>query len=285
MDQQTQLDEEAAKAVEIEVEADAEVEAEAQDTVAAEEPGEIVVTIEGEEPEVDDESDLGEKGKAALARAREAAKANAAEVRRLKAELAARAQPQTEPELKRPTMEECGFKEEVYEARLEAYIKAKSERDAKRQAEEKAAQEKEAAFAAKKSAYYEKRATVGVDDDLQAIVTDALNAYQQSVLIDAAEDPAKVVAALARNPKVLKELAAETDVHRFAYKLAKIEGKIQVTQKTITAESKLKGGGAASAGGSLQSQLERAEAAAERTGDRTEVIRIRRMMREQGNKA
>jgi hypothetical protein len=109
-----------------------------------------------------------------------------------------------------------------------------------------------------------------------------LTPQQQSALMDASLDPAKVVAALAKTPKVLDELSGIKEIHKFTYRLAQIEGKITMTTKAPPPpESKLRGGVAVPAG-NLAAQLKAAEDRAEQTGDRTEVQRIKRQMREAG---
>jgi hypothetical protein len=265
------------------------VEAEGQDTLAAEE--EVVISIEGEEPEPDPdaevEAELGEAGKRALKAAREAAKEAAKEAREAKARLAeieAATKPK-EPELKRPTLEDCGFNEDVYAENLAKFLAADEKRkadEAKAKQAEKAAND---AYEAKRTKYFDDRAKVGVDADAEARVVSKLNAQQQTALMKASRDPAKVVAALAKTPKVLDQLSATTDIIEFVYLLAQTEGKITVTTKAPPPpESKLRGGVAVPAG-NLTAQLEAAEKRADQTGDRTEVIRIRRAIREAGIKA
>lgn len=272
------------------------IEAEAVETPAEvetpvetpDEPEELVITIQGEEPEPDEdaeaEAELGDKGKRALQRAREAAKAAAAEAREVKAKLAeieARTRP-PEIEAKRPTMEECGFNEEQFAVRMGEYLEAKAKLDAKKAEADAEAKADEERYNEKLTAYKAARSKVGVDDEVQDRVVSQLSPAQQSILMDACADPAKVVAALASSPKVLAALAGEKKLHRFAYELAKVEGKIQMTAKSPPPpESKLRGG-TASPGGSLAAQLEAAEKRSEVTGDRTEVQRIKRQMREAG---
>jgi hypothetical protein len=266
-----------------------------QDTVEAEgaeaPEEEIVIAIEGEEPEADPdaevEAELGEAGKRALKAAREAAKEAAKEAREAKARLAeieAATKPK-EPELKRPTLEDCGFNEDVYADQLAKFLAA----DDKRKAEEAKAKEAEKASAdaynAKLARYHEERVKMGVDDDAQARVVAKLTPAQQTALMKYAANPTKLIAGLVRAPKMLADLSAITDIGAFIYQLPTAEGKITVTTKTPPPpESKLRGGVAVPAG-NLNAQLEAAEKRADQTGDRTEVIRIRRAIREAGIKA
>lgn len=243
--------------------------------------GEIVIAIDGEEPEPDEdaeiEAELGDKGRHALRALRDATKAARAEARELKAKLAEReaVQPAAQPEVKRPTMEDCGFNEESYADKMAEYLSAKAAADAKKATEAAEAKAREAAYQDKLTRYHAERPKVGVDDDAQAKVVGALTAQQQTALMDASGDPAKVVAALAKTPKVLAELAGIKEIHRFTYRLAQIEGKITVTTKEPPPpESKLRGGVAAEApinAGSLEKLRQKAEA----TGDYSAYFRAK----------
>lgn len=256
-----------------------------------EETGELIITIEGEAPEPDEdaevEADLGEKGRNALKAAREAAKQARSEASELKAKLAERdakaSPPAPEDDIgPEPTWAEFGYDDE---AAREATIKWN---DKKRAIEAKKAEAKaietarEAAYQDRLKRYYAERPKVGVDDDAQARVVAALNAGQQSALIDACNDPAKMVAALAKTPKILAELSTIKEIHKFTYRLAQIEGKITVTQKEPPApESRLRGTTVPGTG-NWAAMLAAAEKKAEASGDRTEVIRVRRQMRDAG---
>lgn len=265
------------------------VEAEGEDTVAAEEP-EIVVAVEGEEPEADPdaevEAELGEAGKRALKAAREAQKETARKLREAEAraaELEAKLKP-VEPEVKKPTLEECGWNEDVFAEKMAAYVIAEDKRKAAKAQEEAAEKAANDAYQARLTRYHEERVKLGVDDDAQARVVAKLSPAQQTAIMKYASDPTKLVAGLAKSPKMLDELSGITDIGAFIYKLPAAEGKITVSTKAPPPpESKLRGGTSSNAL-SLQSQLEAAEKKADATGDRTEVARLRRMIRAAGVK-
>ena len=222
-----------------------------QDTVEAE-AEEVVISIEGEEPEADPDAvpdeELGEAGKRALKAAREAAKESARKAREAEeraAAIEAQYKPK-EPEIKRPTLEDCGFNEDVFAEKMAAFVTAEDKRKAAATEEQNRQKASTEAYQAKLAKYHEDRTKVGVDDDAQARVVAKLSPQQQAALMDASMDPAKVVAALAKTPKVLDELAGIKEIHRFAYKLAQVEGKITMTTKAPPPpESKLRGGLAA----------------------------------------
>lgn len=253
--------------------------------------GEIIITLEGEDPEPDDlaevEAELGDKGKRALKAAREAQKAAAAEAREAKARLAeleAAVKPK-EPEIKRPSMEDCGFNEDIFAEKMAEYVASQEKARAAKREEEARAKAAEEAYQAKLNRYHAERTKVGVDDDAQARVVAALTPQQQSALMDASGDPAKVVAALARTPKVLAELSEIKEIHKFAYRLAQIEGKIQMTQKSPPPpETKLRGGGAV-AGAVSTTPLDKLRDQAEATGDYTAYLAEKRRRQAAGVKS
>ena len=257
-----------------------------EDTLAADD-GEIVISIDGEETDADEDTldpEIGEKGVNAIKAARIAAKEARAEAREAKAKLADYEAKVAKPvlELKRPTLEECEFNEDTFAARMADFVVGQRNVDAKKAEAAAAAKASETAYSEKLTRYHSERGKIGVDDDAQSRVVSALNEGQQTALMDASLDPAKVVAALAKTPKVLAELAGIKEIHRFTYRLAQIEGKIQMTTKAPPPpETRLRGGTSGGLG-TLASQLDAAESKAEASGDRTEVLRLKRAMRDAG---
>ena len=257
---------------------------EPQAEVPEDDGGEIVISIEGEEPEADPdaevEAELGDAGKRALKAAREAAKATAAKLREAEAKLAA-VEAQTKPKEEdvlgpRPVIADYGFNDDAHAEALLAWSEKKRALDAKKaeeQAAEKAANE---AYQAKLARYHAERVKVGVDDDAQAKVVAVLDERQQTALMHSCPEPEKMVAALAKTPKVLAEVAAIKDPLLFVRRLTQIEGKIQMTTKAPPPpESKLRGGGAAGEAISSQS-LDKLKAEADRTGDYTAYFAAKR---------
>lgn len=256
------------------------------------EPEEIIITLEGEEPEADefadiDDAELGDKGKRALKAARDAAKESARKARDAEARLAeieAATKPK-ELEIKRPSLEECGFNEDVFADQMVKYVAAQEKVKAAKVEEGARAKAAADAYQAKLDRYHTDRAKVGVDDDAQARVVSALSPQQQSALMDASADPAKVVAALAKTPKVLAELSDIKEIHKFAYRLAQIEGKIQMTTKAPPPpESKLRGGGSVVDAVSAV-PLEKLRDKAEATGDYTAYLAEKRRRQASGVKS
>jgi len=252
----------------------------------------LEVTIEGEEPDTDPdeeiEAELGDRGKRALQAARKAAKDAAAEARAAKAELAASraAVVVDEPELVEPTIEDCGYNEPLFKQKLRDFYAAEAKVEAKKQARIAEAQAETEDYQARIGKYVSAKTAMKVDDfdAAESMVRSKLTQAQQSIIIRNSDNPASTILALGRSKKALDDLASVKDPDRFAYALAKVEGKITVTTKTPPPpESKLRGGTSAS-GGSFTAQLAAAEKEAERTGDRSKIAAIRRDMKAAGVK-
>ena len=259
-----------------------------QDTVAAEE---VVISIEGEEPEADPDAvpdeELGEAGKRALKAAREAAKESARKAREAEeraAEIEARYKPK-EPEIKRPTLEDCGFNEDTYAERMAAFVVSEDKRKAALAEDEARQKADNDAYQAKLAKYHEERTKMGVDDDAQARVIAKLTPAQQTALMKYATDPTKLVAGLARSPKMLAELSGLKDIGAFIYQLPTAEGKITVSTKAPPPpETRLRSGGAPIDAVSTVS-LEKLRSAAEQSGDYTTYLAEKRRRAESGAKA
>lgn len=260
----------------------------------------LEIVIEGDEPEAapedqddDIEAELGDRGKRALQAARKAAKDAAAKARAAEAELAAEralkaAPAHDEPLPEKPTIEGCNYNTDVYDEKLREYFAAEQKDKAKKEARIAEAQAETEDYQKRLGNYVTAKQSMRVPDfdTAEAMVRSKLTQVQQSIIIRNSENPANMILALGRSKKALDDLAAIKDADRFAFALAKTEGKITVTQKSPPPpESKLRGGIGAGGGASLASQLAAAEKEADRTGDRTRVVQIKREIKAAGVKA
>lgn len=112
-------------------------------------------------------------------------------------------------------------------------------------------------------------------EEAEDAVREALSPVQQGLLLDGLEKPAVVVAALGLNPKLLKEVAAIQSPAKFVAKLAKLEDKVKVQPRKAPAPERKVGSTGAGAAASV-AHLQRLEAEADRTGDRTKVAQYKR---------
>lgn len=271
-----------------------EVEAPKEEVVTPppEEPKEeevLQITLGEAAPEEDDEeaeASIGDKGKRLVKKLRELAAEELKKNREMNARLAlleAQNAPKT-PELKRPTLADCSYDEDEFASKLLEYNNAKRKSDEAVAKEAKRVKDLEDAHQALIESYNVKKKVLPVPDyDLsEETVAKLLTKEQQAIILRNASEPEKFVYALGRSKKHLEELAAITDLDRFAFKLAKMEGSLTVTRKSAPPpESKVGGGSSAVVSHTdLNAQLAAAERDAERTGNRTKVIEIKRKMRE-----
>lgn len=265
-------------------------------------PAELVITIGDDAPEDDeeeiDETGLEEKQVSTLRTLRNRLKEQAREAReakRVAAEAAAKLaaiEAASKPRLQEKPMPmpvEYGYDDELYRKAVldwRAHDDAVKHQQA-REREEAARQEE--ALAAKARAYAEGKRALRVAnyDAAEQVVIADLTIDQQRTILEYAADPAKLVYALGQSHKARQELASIKDPRQFAYRLGQMERDIKVQErKPPPVETRLKGGNGAGAvvGGSWATRIASAEKKAERDGDWTEVIRIKKQARAAGAK-
>lgn len=253
---------------------------------------ETVVSIGSEEPPTSEDK---EGDSPVLADLRKRYRETSRELQRLKAQQASGQQPATQaaPTLrKKPTLEEHEYDAEKYDADLDKWYAEKhaaDKRAAEQEATRKAAQEAQAKAVQEIDAHYATtKAALKVKDYQEAEdeAAAALNVVQQSIVKAGAANPALLVYALGKNPKKLAELASIKDPVKFAVAVGKLETEVKVTKRpgsTKPAPERTPGGSNAG-GATSKATLERLEAEAERTGDRSRVIAYKRQMKAAGKK-
>lgn len=240
---------------------------------------EIEISIKGEEPP----PSAGKESAAWMRMRRE----NAELKRQLQGQ--GQAQPETvaDPGPK-PTLAACDFDEAAFEAKLDAWKDATAKAEARKQAEAKQGEEVTRFWQTRGEVYAKGREAYSAQAPkafaaAEAAVSAALSRAQQNVLLSVADDPASVVVALGRYPKLLEEVGKETDFIRLGAKLAKLEANLTKPEKpksnTPPPEQKVRGSGSGSGG--KDSTLEQLRAKADKTGDRTAVVEYLRKKREQ----
>lgn len=264
-DQTDELDEPEAEAEEPEtVEDDAEgdePEAEAEQAEAEEEEG-LVVSFGDEEPE--------EQTEAAPAWVKELRKQN----RELKAkvkELETVSAPKPQAVKAKPTLEGCDYDADKFETALLEWNAQKADAD-------RAEQEAKQAWQDRLKTYSEQKQALQVRDydDAEDTVRELMNDAQQGIILDAADDPAKLVYALGKNPTKAKELAGEKNLVRFAAKVAKMEMQLKVTPRKPAVAPERKPTGSGSTPTNMQGRLEKLKAEAEQSGDWTRFFAEKR---------
>ena len=267
--QRVAAEQEAGEGEETEDEKAARLEAERIAAEAAE--SEVVVTI-GEESPPSEEDDT--KAPEWVRELRKNHKAAQGRIRELEEQVKATAgAPMKAPELgAKPKLEDFDYDAEKFGAELESWHERKrvaDEAGRKKQQDDDAAK---AAWQAKLDAYGKAKAALKVKDfeDVEGVVQSVFSVTQQGVMLQGSENPALLVYALGKNPKKAKELASITDPVKFAFAVAKLETQVKATpRKAPPPEGKLSG--SAPLSGTVDSQLEKLRADAEKTGDYTKV--------------
>lgn len=232
---------------------------------------EIVIEIEGEEPDAANETP-------AIRQLREA---NRTQARRI-AELEAKDAPGEIQIGEKPTLESCEWDEERFENELVTWQERKRAKE--RAEQERVEQERKSAelWNGIESKYRAGAAQLRVpgfeekerkvDTTLPEIVRRAIKAY--------CDEPAKVIAALGTNDALLDRIASEKDPIKQLVTLVKLEGKMKVKRSRQIEPDKPLNSSAPLEVSSVNKQREKLEKEAARTGDRTELIAFNKAQRD-----
>ena len=175
-----------------------------------------------------------------------------------------------------PTMEDHDFDEDAYKADLRAWDreKAEAETETAQAGERQAAIQRD--WEADVAKFEQEKAELKVPDieEAQDAIASSFNLAQQAVIVKAAARPALLMYALSKSPAKLAELSKITDVIKLAAAVAKLEGTVKVTKrrKGPAIDRPQSGSGSIE---SKDKKLERLEKEAERTGERTELVRYK----------
>ena len=177
----------------------------------------------------------------------------------------------------KPTLESCGYDTPKFEADLDAWYEAKR---LKATADAQAAQEGQKAqterqtklnkYAESKQEILTKLPDYG---ELEATVATGLSQVQRDVILHYTENPTLVIAALGRSPERLQDFADTKDLGLLIAKAAKLEANTVLKSKTTTPAPERRVTGSGSKAGGADKELERLRAVADKTGDRTPVVK------------
>jgi hypothetical protein len=243
---------------------------------------ERVVVIGDEEPDEEPEEAPGW-----VKKVRKVNRKLESENKRLKRELEQRstaAQQEAPPvELgEKPTLKSVGYDDKKYEQALASYYDRKRQVDQYEAEKAKKLEDQQKQWQERQQRYVTQKEAHGFKDyeEAEELVSNTFNMTQQGILIQGAEDSALVVYALGKNPKKLEELAKESDPVNFAFKVAKLESQLKVTNKKAPSpEKRVKGAKAGGLSGTEDKTLERLRKEAEKTGDYTKVTQYKRKKR------
>jgi len=251
-----------------------------EESEESEEEGELVIEIEGESP-TPEESEK-EEAPGWVKELRKSHRETQKENKALKERLNALEKPAEEARVvlgEKPTLESSDYDADKYASDLAAWYEKKEIAD--KQEKEAKAQEQQAqqAWNTVLQSYEEKKESLNVRDYFEAeeLVQESLSVTQQGMVLQGAENPALVVYALGKNPGKAKEFAEIKDPVKFAFAVAKFEGKLKVGNRKVQVkpEKKISGSAKSSIG---DSKLEKLRAEAKKTGNFDKVTAYRRKL-------
>jgi hypothetical protein len=249
----------------------------------APEEEETVISFGDEDEEESEEADTP-----TIKRLRERNREQTKRLRELDKEIAELRQSAVKPKIEvgpKPDLwEDCEGDPEKFEVALDAWKQRKAEAETETERAEEKTRRVIESYNSDLASYNERKAKLGVSDyeDAEATVVAALNMEQQAVALQAANDPAALVYALAKSPAKLAELAKIDNPWKLSAAIARLEGSVKVvTRKKAPAIDRPAKGSASVAQMSADKRLEQLEAEAEKTGDRTKVQQYKRELKAQ----
>lgn len=178
----------------------------------------------------------------------------------------------------KPKLEDFDYDSDRFDAALDTWYTTKNQVEAERQKAKAESERQQAEWQQKLKSYDEAKASLGVPDyqDSEDLAMETFDQTQQSLILEAMDNPALAIYALGKRPEKAKELASIKNPVKFVAAMAKLESQLKVSKvKTKPAPEKTISGSSKNTGG-LDSTLERLEAEALKTGDYTKVYRYER---------
>ncbi len=228
-----------------------------------EEEPEFAIELEGDEPEEEATPlvrDLRQQLRAAQKEVSEFRKAT---------------QPKIEVGKKPDLWDDCDGDVDKYDAAVDAWNERKRQAEEQEREADRAVEVRNQQYQRQFVNYRAKAAQLPVKDfeEAEKAVIGALPELLQSAVVAYADDPAKVVYALAKHPAKLAALSQESDPIKFVLAMRDMERSLKVVNKrrppSPEAETVQQGSAQLSGGDKV---LERLEKEAARTGDRSKLV-------------
>lgn len=186
------------------------------------------------------------------------------------------------PEMSDPDVD---YDNDKFAAKMREYVKKEQRAEEYKVQQQRKAEAQQVALQERQAIYNEQKNGLGRSDFKEAedVVVESLSIEQQDTILRYAHDKALLVYALGKNPDRVEELSKIDDRTEFALAIRDIERSIKPvrsSKKKISAEKPISGAGAAA---TSKSKLERLEAEADKTGDRTALQRYKRQLKNQSN--
>lgn len=181
----------------------------------------------------------------------------------------------------KPKLEELDYDADKYETALATWFERKRAADEHAQKAKQAEETQRQAWQARLDGYAKAKASLRVRDydDAEHAVTSSLDVTQQGIIVSGCDNPALVTYALGKDSTKLAELKAITDPVKFAFAVSKLETQLKVTPRKPASAPEAVVKSNTRTSGSVDSQLERLRAEADRTGDYTQVFRYKQQLK------
>lgn len=244
---------------------------------AAEEEGEMVVTLgdaEPEEPEDHADSPV-------LRTVRQKLRETQRELREMRAKMAPQQAEQVPVVGKKPSLDDFDYDTDKFEAALVSWHESKRRVDEHVAKQRQAMEEQQREWDSRLQHYTHAKQALKVRDfdDAEAAAQEAFNVTQQGIILHGSANPALLVYALGKNTAKAKEVAAIKDPVKFAFAIARLETELKTTQrKPATAPERVPASSGGAGVSSANKQLEALRAEAAKTGDRSKVVAYMRKM-------
>lgn len=175
----------------------------------------------------------------------------------------------------KPTLEACGYDEEVFEAQLDDWKTRKAQAEQVAQAEQERAEAERQSWEGIKTAYEADKGSLKVGNYAEAEdeVFSALSEQHQALLMKSGKG-AQLVVALSRTPDKLEELS-KMNLADAAMMIGELRGKLQMTKRSTATPERRVTGNAGFSGGT-DKQLAKLKAKAEQSGDYSEYFAAKR---------
>jgi hypothetical protein len=182
----------------------------------------------------------------------------------------------------KPTLENCDYDADKFESELTAFHERRRAVEQQSADQQRQVAEAQQAWQNTLSGYAERKEKLKVKDYSEAedFVKDTLSVIQQGIILQGANDAALVVYALGKNKTEASRLAKIADPVKFAFEVARLEGKLKVTSRKPPPPEKIVRKGGSSFAGATDGTLERLRSEAEKTGNYSKVVQYKRQLKE-----
>jgi hypothetical protein len=182
----------------------------------------------------------------------------------------------------KPKPSDFDYDDEAYESAFDAWKEKETRQRVEQAKAEEARNKADEAWQGEIRAFESQKQTfakVKGWEDAEATFVGSFSDVQQAILINAAPDKALLVYALGSNQEARERLSKLTDLSKFAFEAGLFAGSVKMERRkpSTSPESAVTPSAPLSAG--VNKRLAELEAKAEKTGDRTELIRYRKSLK------